>query len=389
VKRSADAGFGGTGGTDGSRRSLRIAVIGSATFGFRQPFPGGMEAHTWDLVLGLRGRGHQVTVYAGPDSDPELGAVSMHSGRVRLSPAARQDVSMQPEDVLVEHLAYQRTMLALMRDPGAVDVVHLNCTHALPVVMAPALGIPVTATLHCPPTPWLELAHQEVQGERGAPETVVVSDFLAGAWRASTGLGFRPIVNGVDLRRWPVGDGAGGYAVWSGRLVPEKAPHLAVDAARRAGVPIVLAGPEHDLDYVRREIRPRLGPDVTYAGHLRQPDLARLVGSAAVALVTPAWDEPFGLVAAEAMACGTPVAAIGRGALAGLVTPDVGWVVAPGASADALAQALRAASQLDRCAVRRSAVERFDLRRMVRRYERLMLDAVRRHDRAVRQPVGA
>jgi len=175
--------------------------------------------------------------------------------------------------------------------------------------------------------------------------------------------------NGVDTDLWTPGPG-GDRAVWSGRLVPEKAPHLAIDAARRAGLSLDLAGPAFDEEYVQREIEPRLGDDVRLAGHLRQQELCDLVGRARVAIVTPDWDEPYGLVAAEAMACGTPVAAVRRGAMGEVVDGDTGRLAEPG-DAEGLARAVTEASRLDRSGVRESACRRFGLTRMVDDYERL------------------
>ena len=86
------------------------------------------------------------------------------------------------------------------------------------------------------------------------------------------------ILNGVDPDVWRAGPG-GVDAVWSGRLVPEKAPHLAIDAARRAGRAITVAGPVLDKPYFDREIRPRLGDEVRYVGHLDQRRLCDLVGA--------------------------------------------------------------------------------------------------------------
>jgi glycosyltransferase involved in cell wall biosynthesis len=177
------------------------------------------------------------------------------------------------------------------------------------------------------------------------------------------------IHNGVDVSAFVPGPG-GGPAVWSGRLTPEKAPHLAMDAARLAGVELVLAGPVSDPAYVEREVRPRLGDGISYAGHLSRRLLVELLGRASVAVVTPQWDEPYGLVAAEAMACGTPVAAYARGALPEIVVDGVGALAAPGDVAG-LADAVRAAAGCDRTVVRRYAAEHCSLARMVDDYERI------------------
>jgi glycosyltransferase involved in cell wall biosynthesis len=173
----------------------------------------------------------------------------------------------------------------------------------------------------------------------------------------------------VDPDRWTPGPG-GDHAVWSGRIVPEKAPHEAVDAVRRTGRGITLAGPVLDRPYFEREIRPRLGAQVRYVGHLDQRRLCELVGSSAVAVVTPQWNEPYGLVAAEAMACGTPVAAYARGGLTEIIAPETGRL-AESPDVKALAEAVDAAATCDREAVRRHAVEAHGVARMVDEYEAL------------------
>ncbi|RYJ01978.1 MAG: glycosyltransferase, partial [Actinomycetales bacterium] len=147
-------------------------------------------------------------------------------------------------------------------------------------------------------------------------------------------------------------------------------PHLAVRAARSAGLPIVLAGPVLDPGYFRDEVRPLLGSDATCAGHLGGSALVDLVGSASVLAVSPVWDEPFGLVAAEALSCGTPVAAFGRGGLTEIVSPDVGRL-ADVDDVDALAAAIVDARRLDRRAARDHAVRRLGLDAMVGQYERV------------------
>ena len=164
--------------------------------------------------------------------------------------------------------------------------------------------------------------------------------------------------------------GPGGPAVWTGRLVREKAPHEAIDACRRAGMPLVLAGPAPDPAYFATEVAPRLGPDVVHVGHLDHRAIARLLGRASVAVVTPGWDEPYGLVAAEALACGTPVAAYSRGALPEIVVDEVGALATPG-EVDGLAEAIHLARTRDRHAAREHAVRHHSATRMVEEYERL------------------
>lgn len=332
-------------------RALRIALIASARFPIREPFAGGLEAHTWALARGLAGRGHEVTVFAGAGGDPELGVREFSAIRPQISPAARADVSMAPEAWLSEHHAYLQLLLELGdRARDSFDVVHNNCLHHLPVAMARFVPVPMISTLHTPPTPWLESAIQ------AGPCPVVfaaVSTHTARAWRHALP-SVRVIRNGVDLGLWPPGPG-GGPLLWSGRLVPEKGADLAIRAARSAGLPLDIAGPIADPGYFAAKVEPLLGGDVRYRGHLRHADLARLLGSASACLVTPRWDEPYGLVAAEALACGTPVCGFARGALPELLDESCAVLTRPD-DVEALAAALPAALLLSRAAARAHAV---------------------------------
>ncbi|WP_168219566.1 glycosyltransferase [Kitasatospora sp. MMS16-BH015] len=158
--------------------------------------------------------------------------------------------------------------------------------------------------------------------------------------------------------------------MWSGRIVPEKGPHLALDAARAAGRGLLLAGPVGDRGYFERSVRPRLGGGARYLGHLPQRALAHLVGLASATLVTPCWDEPYGLVVAESLASGTPVCAFARGALPELLTPACGRLVPAGETA-ALGEAVEATTRLSRAEARRRAERHCSVDTMVDRYERL------------------
>jgi glycosyltransferase involved in cell wall biosynthesis len=342
---------------------VRICLIASSRFAVKEPFAGGLEAHTATLATELTRRGHDVSLFAAPGSTLAGGTTVLDVDRFEPSAAARADVGAMPAPWMREHHAYLSLMLRLAReDRGRFDVVHNNSLHHLPVAMATMTPVPVVTTLHTPPTAWLESA---IAFAPPSARFVAVSRHTAAAWRHVVDASVVP--NGIDPRVWAEGPG-GAHAVWSGRLVPEKAPHLALRAARLAGLRIVLAGPIMDRHYFDTEIAPLLDDRAVYAGHLDQRALAELVGRSAVALVTPAWDEPFGLVAAEALACGTPVAAFARGGLTEILTPACGRL-APAGDVDALAEAGLDARALSRSAARRHAVTRYSVDAMVDAYE--------------------
>ena len=346
-------------------RPLRICLIASSRFPVAEPFVGGLEAHTYSLVRELLARGHEVSLFAGPGSDPSLGARQLDVESVAISPVARADVSAGPEEWMREHHAYLSLMLDLARSGRErFDVVHNNSLHHLPIAMAAALAVPMLTTLHTPPTPWLESAITLAANES---QFVSVSAQTARAWAHATTS--TVVLNGVDVTRRQAGPG-GPRAIWYGRFVPEKAPHLAIRAALLAGIAIDLAGPILDVAYYSQHIQPLLGDEVRYLGHLTHSQLTAAVGHACVTFVTPQWDEPYGLIAAESLACGTPVAAFARGALPEILDDSCGRLAPPG-DVLGLARAAREARYLSRGAARARAIHFCSLDRMVTEYEEI------------------
>ncbi|MBF0661480.1 glycosyltransferase [Rhodococcus sp. (in: high G+C Gram-positive bacteria)] len=346
-------------------RPLRIALVASNRYPIRQPFAGGLESHVWHLARALGEAGHHVTLFAASGSDESLGASHLEVRSFSPSATARHDPSMAPKGFLEDHHAYLSLMLNLAGPlADSFDVVHNHSLHYLPVAMAPALRIPMVCTLHTPPTPWLESA---LAATAQVPATfVAVSRHTAHAWRHALEAPATVIPNGVDLSGWPVGPG-GTDLMWFGRLVPEKGAHLAIEVARRSGRRLTLAGPISDRKYFDDRIAPRLGGEVEYLGHLPRTELAARVGHSAAVLITPCWDEPYGLVVAEALACGTPVVAFARGGIPEIVDSGSG-VLVPAGDTDAMAAAVPAATALSRSHARRRALEYCSERAMVKSY---------------------
>lgn len=355
---------------------LRVLLVAPERHALRQPHAGGLEAVVWNRARWLRRRGHEVVLCAAAGSDLLGPNPALRLPSPRWTRAADASDSEYPEGHRrAMAAAFSRVADHVTRD-GGIDVIDNHSLHGAPVRWSRTLGIPVVTTLHTPPLPDMVVAASALGG---APHRfLAVSQYTAQAWSAE-GVDAIVIPNGVDTDHWTRGTGGANW-VWSGRIVPEKAPHLAILAARAAGARIVLAGRVGDEDYFAREVRPLLGPDARYAGALRQPELNALVGSAAVALVTPVWSEPFGLVLAEALATGTPVAAFDSGGIREVLSGMPGTAVVPAGDVATLARAATALAEAGgaiatRRAVRRAAEGRYSLAHRQREVERVLVHA--------------
>jgi glycosyltransferase involved in cell wall biosynthesis len=199
----------------------------------------------------------------------------------------------------------------------------------------------------------------------------VVSEFQASAWRR---------VVPVDAilppypptRAIPWSDTAGPGALFAGRLSPEKGAAEAIDIAEAAGVPIDVYGDVYDAGYSREQIDPRRGrPGVTMRQGVPRTSLWEAMARAAVVLYPARWDEPFGLAAAEAQACGTPVVAFRRGGLSEVIADGVTGFLVPPDDIGAAAEAVSKATGISRMACREHAEDRLDLELSLDAHERL------------------
>jgi glycosyltransferase involved in cell wall biosynthesis len=254
-----------------------------------------------------------------------------------------------------------------MRD--SVDLVHDN-TLAGPLYRYRG-AVPVVATIHGP------LNAQLARIFVAAATEVALVAISRNQLRGAPGIPATVIHHGIELDGIPVGRGGGGYAVFLGRITPDKGIAEAILVARAAGVPLKIAAKMRqpaELAYFRSVVEPMLGRDREYLGELSGAEKYALLGGA-IALLSPIqWQEPFGLVMIEALATGTPVVSTPMGSAPEIIETGVTGYF--GRSVDQLAAMLLDAADLDRVAVRARAEQRFRATRMVadhlRLYEQLL-----------------
>ena len=351
--------------------SLRIAVVSHVRHPIKPPFQGGLEAHSWHLTRALLDRGHDVTLFASGDSDADLPVrpiLDVHYDRE--FPWHHNHGT----EALNRHVdaAHRRTARDLL--DGGFDVIHNNGMHRYPPRLGRAHRLPTVTSLHVPP---FDALHRSVN-ESHAPWSLftVTSDKQLGSWWPDgVPESARVVHNGIDAAAWPFSSSGRGGAVWAGRIMANKGTHFAVTAAQFMGIPLTLYGPIEDEAYYDRLIKPFLSKSIRYGGHLEGPDLAKAMGGADVFVFTPMWDEPFGLAAVEAMACGLPVASIDNGAAREIIGEEAGRFARPNEPA-ALGIAMKKAMRIDRAVPRARVEAMFTIDRMVDAYEALYREAI-------------
>ena len=345
-----------------SGTALRIGVIAHLRHPIRPPFMGGMEAHTHRLTQLLLARGHQVILVASGESDP---AFPLHAALLQGYEKSFPSAGFHDTAALHDWLDAQWSRIGATLATLDVDVLHNNSLHPEPLRVARANRIPMVTTLHVPPFHTLREAVREVV----APWmlTTLPSNTQVSRWWDVAPPNLRVIPNGIDLQRWKFNEKGNGSAVWCGRIAPNKAPALAAEAALRAGLPLMIYGATEDGAYFTNVVEPLLGERVRYGGHLAGAALSSAIGAASVLLFTPMWDEPFGLAAAEALACGVPVASFENGA-AREVIGDCGRYATPG-DVVGLATALRGALDIPRAMCRVRAEVCFAEDKMIAAFE--------------------
>lgn len=346
-------------------RPLRIAVLAHLHHPISPPFAGGMESHTAHVVEEFINRGHDVTLYAKEGSQPACRLVPVLPASFVVRGYPDEDHRNRQHQVLDDAM---HRAVSLIRG-GSFDVVLNNSLSPIP--HRELSGIPTLHILHTPALPrLLEIFKAAEWVQDPTHRLVTVSHANArqwGPWLPE----LHVIYNGISLERWSSSTAPlEGTAAWTGRITPEKGLHVAIAAARETSVKLQVAGPIQDLEYFRTLIEPQLDANILYRGHLDQQEMRSMIAAAQVFISSPLWEEPFGLTTVEAMACGTPVAALPAGAMGELIGLT-GGVVAASDDSRALAAAIDGARTMDRVAVAKRA-QAFSLASMIDSYEGLL-----------------
>lgn len=307
------------------------------------------------LTEGLVARGHDVTLFATADS---LTSARLHAE----APAGyEEDPTVDAKVSEALHIA------AVFERAGEFDVIS-NQFDFLPLVFSRLVSTPVVTTIH-------GFSSERIVPVYRAYDDVVRYVAISDADRHPDLHYAATIHHGIDVTQFTAGAGAGGYLLFLGRIHPDKGTATAIEVARLAGLPLVIAGVVHDADYFRTQVEPHVdGHAVTYLGSVGPAERDRLLGGAVALLHLIDFDEPFGLSVAESMVTGTPVIAYPRGSMPELIRPDLtGYLVNDVAQAVA---AVGAARSLDRTGCRAEAIARFSSDRMVDDYERLFEQVV-------------
>ncbi len=328
---------------------LRIGVLSPISWTTPPRHYGPWELFASLLTEGLVALGHEVTLFATADSSTRARLIST-------SPTGwSEDARIEPKVAECLHIA------ALFERADEFDVIH-NGFDFLPLTYSELIGTPMVTTIH------------GFSSEAIVPvfERYNHSNFYVAISDANRHPRLRyaaTIHHGINANQFTFRAESEDYLLFFGRIHPDKGTAEAIEVARCAGRPLVIAGIIQDDAYFAEQVEPHLnGGHVRYVGPVGGDERMKLLGGAAALLHLISFDEPFGFSVVEAMASGTPVIAFDRGSMNELIDDATGVLVF---SIEAAVAAVETVVKLDRQGVRDSSVRRFSAAAMVKNYENL------------------
>lgn len=310
------------------------------------------------LTEGLIERGLEVTLFATADSLTQARLVAT------CPRPYSEDESLDPKVWECLHLA------AVFERAAEFDLIH-NHFDFLPLSYSRLVQTPVVTTIHGFSSERILPVYQKYNGH-----TYYVA--ISQADRHPTLDYLATIYHGISLNEFTFQPKPGDYLLFFGRIHPDKGVAEAIEVARQAGRRLVIAGIIQDRDYFEREVAPHVGQHgIDYIGSVGPEQRDKFLGGASALLHLINFEEPFGLSVVEAMACGTPVIAYGRGSMPELIDHEkTGFIVN---NLDEAIAAVGAADELDRAQIRQYVAANFSRERMVDNYIRVYQKAARQH----------
>lgn len=341
---------------------MRIALIASPFISVPPKEYGGTELFIADLANGLHALGVDVTVYANGESTVEV-------NKRWLFPNSQWPVK---DDGYAQLREMEHTTWAIKDASCSCDLIHVNT--ALGLTCSRLSLLPFLYTMHHPTDRRLS----ESYGRNPEVQYVCISDDQR---KRESLPNLSMIHHGIDLSKYRLRVDKQQYLSFIGRIAPIKGTHLAIEIAKRAEIPLKIAGEVQPVyrDYFEAKVRPQIdGKFVEYIGRADLATKNELLGNSLAMLFPIQWNEPFGLVMVEAMACGTPVLALRAGSVPEIVKDGVSGYVSR--KIDDLVQHARDL-RISPVETRRYAEEYFSKERMAREYHALYSTALGSRDR--------
>lgn len=345
---------------------MKVAILSPVWFRVPPRAYGGIESVVHLLADGLVAKGIEVTLFASGDSQTAA----------ELAPS----FATAPSELIGQTLPELDHALHCLRRLDEFDLVH-DHTGLLGLVVLGLTSTPTVHTVHGP--------------LRGTPGRVYAAacDVAEGVGLVSLTRAQRVpypelpwvgnVSNAIDMSLYDVEREPSEALAFLGRMSPDKGVLTAIQAARASGRPLRIAAKCREAGekaYFEKVIEPELGGDIEYLGELGHADKVELLRTSHALLFPIDWDEPFGLVMLEAMACGTPVVATRRGSVPEVVIQGRTGLIVD--SAHQLPMAIELAGTLDADSIRRDVRERFSVERMVdgylRAYRSVLGEGIRR-----------
>jgi len=326
----------------------RVAILSPVAWRTPPRKYGAWETVAGNITEGLAARGWDVTLFATRDSE-----TSAHLHAV-VDKGHEEDSSIDPKVAEYLHIS------EVFEHAAEFDLIHSHYDF-MALSYTRLVDTPVLTTIHGFSSPRIMSVYEKYRD--GYFVSISNSD------RAPRLNYLATVYNGIDLSLYPFQPVAGDHLIFLGRIHPDKGVHLAIEVARRSGLPLLIAGIIQDQTYFREQVQPHLDQKISYIGPVDVSGKNELFARARALLHLNTIPERFGLVLAEANAAGVPVIAMDLGSCREVIKDGKTGFLA--ASVDQAVQALDRVHEIDRNECRRRVQHCFSIETMVEAYERV------------------